>query len=100
MNSKDQWIIEFVDNSRHSFILQSEWGEAATLMKDILLFGKVNCTEEKALCERFNLSKFPKILSFREEVKNDTNYEEYKGSKTASNLITTILSIDRGVDQK
>jgi protein disulfide-isomerase A1 len=80
--SSGDWMLEFYAPwCKHCQALAPEWEEAAS-KSDSVLFGKVDCTEHKSVCDRFNVRGYPTIVFSREG-----QAVPYEGSRQADAFV-------------
>mmetsp|Transcript_34580 Transcript_34580/g.89650 ORF Transcript_34580/g.89650 Transcript_34580/m.89650 type:complete len:401 (-) Transcript_34580:1467-2669(-) len=76
------WMVEFFAPwCQHCRKLQPKWEEAATHLRGVASFGKVDCTEEKALCAAEDVKGYPTIYLYRDGVRRP-----YRGRKSAEDF--------------
>jgi protein disulfide-isomerase A1 len=66
----------------HCKALKPEYDTASGLLDGVVKIAKVDCTEEKATCEKFGIGGFPTLKIFR-----DGTPSEYKGQRNAVSIV-------------
>jgi len=99
-NSEEPWIIEFYAPwCGHCQRLEPEWNEAATEVKaktgGKVKIGKVDCTTEQQIQQRFGIQGFPTIKIFNTGMKSSP--EDYNAGRTASDVISTAMVLFESV---
>merc|ERR1711937_658750 len=100
INSEDPYIVEFYAPwCGHCQRLEPEWNEAASELKaktnGKVKLGKVDCTVEQGLQQRFGVQGFPTIKVFNAGMKSSP--EEYNAGRTASDIIQVGLTMYESV---
>lgn len=99
-NSEEPWIVEFYAPwCGHCQRLEPEWNEAATELKEKtggkVRLGKVDCTQEQGLQQRFGVQGFPTIKVFKPGMKESP--EDYNAGRTASDIVTVGMDLYESV---
>jgi len=100
MDGEETWIIEFYAPwCGHCQKLEPEWNEAATEIKEKtnqkVRLGKVDCTTEQGIQQRFGIQGFPTIKIFNSGQKSDP--EDYNAGRTASDIVTVAMTLYESV---
>jgi len=100
MDSSEPWIIEFYAPwCGHCKQLEPEWNEAATTIKEKtggkVKLGKVDCTVEQQIAQRYGIQGFPTIKIFDVNAKSDPR--DYNAGRTASDVVNEALVLFESV---
>lgn len=82
---KSGFIMFYAPWCGHCKALKPKWEEMAKkFVKDPkVIVGKVNCDEEKELCQSFQITGYPSIKAFRA---GDISGEDYNGGRTVEDM--------------
>lgn len=92
-NSKDVWFVEFYAPwCGHCKRLQPEWEAAAKQVQGIK-WGKVNCMEEKRVCQQLGVNGYPTIKHYLPGSTGPSDAQDYTGGRTQTDLADHAMSL-------